>query len=103
MLADPLLWIFIAEEKEQAFGYVLCKLVERDENPFTLAMRYLLVDQISVKPEEQGKGAGKALIEQVERLAQTLGISRVQLDSWAFNLHAHEFFEKFNHRFWRKV
>ena len=105
MLANPLARIFVAEEDGQALGCVVCKLVEREENPFTVAMRYLLVDQISVQPEAQGKGVGTALIEQVKRLAREWNVSRIQLDSWGFNVNAHAFFErmgfeKFNHRFW---
>ena len=108
MLIDPLTRIFIAEEDGNALGCLLCKLVERVENPFTVAMRYLLVDQISVRPEAQRRGVGKALIEQAEILAKELNVSRIQLDSWAFNTSAHTFFEKmgfekFNHRFWRKL
>jgi len=108
MLADPLIRIFITEENGQVLGYVLCKLIEREENPFTLAMRYLLVDQISVKPEAQGKGAGTALIKQAEMLAKDWNVSRVQLDSWGFNVKAHAFFEKmgfekFNYRFWHNL
>jgi len=108
MLANPLVRIFIAEEDGQALGCVLCKVVEREENPFTVAMRYLLVDQISVQPEAQGKGVGKALIEQVKALAREWNVSRVQLDSWGFNTNAHAFFEKmgfekFNHRFWHNL
>ena len=105
MLANPLVRIFIAEEDGKALGCVLCKLVEREENPFTVAMRYLLMDQISVQPKAQGKGVGKALIEQVKILAKEWNVSRVQLDSWGFNTSAHAFFEKmgfekFTHRFW---
>ena len=105
MLANPLVRIFIAEEDGKALGCVLCKLVEREENPFTVAMRYLLMDQISVQPKAQGKGVGKALIEQVKILAKEWNVSRVQLDSWGFNTSAHAFFEKmgfekFNDRFW---
>jgi len=105
MLTDPLVRIFIAEEDGQALGCVLCKLVEWEENPFTVAMRYLLVDQISVRPEAQRKGVGKVLIEQAKALAREWNVSRVQLDSWGFNTNAHAFFEtmgfeKFNHRFW---
>ena len=108
MLIDPLTRIFIAEEDGNALGCLLCKLVERVENPFTVAMRYLLVDQISVRPEAQRRGVGKALIEQAEILAKELNVSRIQLDSWGFNTSAHAFFEKmgfekFNHRFWRKL
>lgn len=107
-LSDPLVTVYIAEENGQALGYILCKMVERAEGPFTFAMRYLLIDQISVRPELQGRGIGKALIEQAEILARELNVPRIQLDSWGFNTGAHAFFEKmgfekFNHRFWRNL
>jgi GNAT superfamily N-acetyltransferase len=107
-LADPTISIFLAEEDEQALGYVHCKLLERMEGPFTFALRYFLVDQISVRPIAQGKGVGKALLQRVEILAKELNIHRIQLDSWGFNLDAHAFFqkvgfEKFTHRFWKNL
>jgi GNAT superfamily N-acetyltransferase len=74
MLAEPTISIFIAEESGQALGYVLCKLIERLENPFTFAMRYLLVDQISVRPAAQGKGVGKTLIKRAVLLALELNV-----------------------------
>ena len=108
MLADPATSIFIAEENGQGLGSIMCKLIERSENPFTFAMRYLLVDQISVRPEAQGKGVGKMLIQRAVLLALELNLQRVQLDSWGFNTEAHAFFEKmgfekFNHRFWKNL
>jgi len=92
----------------EAIGYVLCKLIERPENPFTFAMRSLLVEHISVRPAARGKGVGTALIKQAEMLAKRLAVQRIQLDSWDFNTDAHAFFErlgfqKFNFRFWRPV
>jgi GNAT superfamily N-acetyltransferase len=108
MLADPVVSIFIAEENGHALGYILCKLIERPENPFTFGMRYLLVDQISVRPAAQGKGVGKTLIKRAVVLALELNLQRIQLDSWGFNTAAHRFFEKmgfekFNHRFWKNL
>src|SRR6266540_2411906 len=50
LLVAPTVTILIAEENGDAIGYILCKLIERPENPFTFAMRYLFVDQISVRP-----------------------------------------------------
>jgi GNAT superfamily N-acetyltransferase len=107
MLADETVHIFIAEKDGEALGYILCKLVEREESPFTFAMRYLLVDQISVRPEARGRGVGNALMTKADGLADELGVSMIQLDSWVFNTDAHTFFEregfqKFNHRFWRR-
>jgi len=106
MLADPSVRIFIAEQDGDAVGCIVCKLVERPENPFTFAARTLLVDQISVLPSARGKGVGAVLMKQAERLAEELSVQRIQLDSWGFNLNAHEFFEhmgfqKFNCRFWK--
>jgi ribosomal protein S18 acetylase RimI-like enzyme len=108
MLADPTVSIFIAEENGEAIGYILCKLIERPENPFTFAMRSLLVEHISVRPAARGKGVGTALIKQAEMLAKRLAVQRIQLDSWDFNRNAYAFFErlgfqKFNFRFWRPV
>ena len=106
MLADPSVSIFIAEEDGNAVGCIVCKLVERSENSFTFAARVLLVDQISVLPSARGKGVGAALMKRAEELAKALNVQRIQLDSWGFNLNAHEFFEhvgfqKFNFRFWK--
>jgi len=108
MLADITTRILIAEEDNLPLGYIVCKLIERTENLITFAMRFLLVDQISVHPTAQGKGAGTALIKQAEVLAQKLNVQRIQLDSWGFNTKAHLFFEdqgfeKFNHRFWKNL
>lgn len=108
VLADPTVSVFIAEDDERAVGYILCKLVERLENPFTFAARILLVDQISVRPEAHRLGVGTALMQQAERLASELNVQRIVLDSWDFNTKAHEFFEhrgfeKLVFRFWKWV
>lgn len=108
LLADATINIFIADEAGQALGYVVCKLIDRPENVFTFPMRYLLVDQISVRPTARGKGVGAALLERAESLAKELGLKRIQLDSWDFNTGAHAFFEKqgfekFNYRFWKNI
>ncbi len=106
ILVDPMARIFILEKNGQALGYVLCKLMERPEGPFTFTLRYLQIDQISVRPEARGQGVGAALIKQAERFANELDVQRIQLDSWDFNIRAHAFFErlgfkKFHFRFWQ--
>ena len=108
MVLDDAKYIYIADENEQALGYIFFKVVERDENPFLFSRRYLLIDQISVRPEAQGQGVGKALIQQVEVTARELEIPRIELGSWDFNIGAHGFFERlgFEKRyfeFWKAV
>lgn len=105
-LADPAETIFIAEENGEMLGCILCKLIERPENPFTFASRYLLIDQISVLPAAQGRGIGASLMHRADLLADELHVQRMQLDSWDFNIKAHKFFEshgynKFTFRFWK--
>jgi diamine N-acetyltransferase len=107
-LADLTTRIFIAEEEGQALGCMLCKLIERQENPFTFARRFLIIDQISVRPAAREQGVGAALLQQADVVAKELGVQRIQLDSWDFNVDAHRFFEcngftKFNYRFWRDL
>lgn len=106
MLADPTIHAFLAEENGDALGYILCKLVERPETPFTFATHTLLINQISVRLGARRHGVGALLMQQAEVLAKELKVERIQLDSWGFNLNAHVFFErmgyqKFDFRFWR--
>ena len=108
MLADPTVTIFIAEDQGDAVGCIVCRLIERPENPFTFAADTLLIEQISVRPDAQDHGVGRALLEQAEYIGRDLKVARIHLDSWDFNLPAHSFFErmgyqKFNFRFWKHL
>ena len=108
MLLDDTKYIYIAEENGQALGYIFFKVVERDENPFLFARRYLLIDQISVRPKAQGQGVGKTLMQQVEVVASELGIPHIELGSWGFNTNAQGFFKKMGYskryfEFWKTV
>jgi diamine N-acetyltransferase len=98
-------YFFIIEQNREAIGYIFVRIFERPENPFMFAYRRLLIDQISVKPAYQGKGAGKLLIQAVRDLALDLGIDTIALDTWEFNREAQAFFHsqgfvEFNRRMW---
>ena len=108
MMADAAVTIYIAEEDARALGYIFCQLIERPETAFTYSNRFLHIDQISVRPDAQGRGTGTALMNEAAKLARELGVSKIQLDSWDFNIKAHAFFEglgfeKFDYRFWRQL
>jgi len=108
MLVDPTARLFIAEEDWGAIGYIFCKLFERPEGLFTYANRFIQIEHISVRPDAQQRGAGAALLNRVEELAREVGVTKIQLNSWAFNTNAHAFFERFGfekieYRFWRKI
>jgi len=94
ILADSDGSTFIVEDEGQARGYVYIRIVQRPENAYTYAQNLIYIDQISVTPTAQGKGYGRALMEAVFDLARSQGIDRVVLDTWAFNIPAHRFFER---------
>lgn len=93
-LLDESIYCFIGEVDGEAVGYILAQVIERAENPYTYAMRTLLVDQISVNPEQRSHGYGEMLMRAVFELAKSLGIQRVILDVWAFNERAIAFYER---------
>jgi len=107
LLNDPQIVIYLAED-EVPLGYVVLRVVRRDENPFMHAWNYIYIDQISVQPEHQGKGIGKALMARSEQAAREEGLDFIGLDSWEFNTEAHEFFysqgyQVYNLRMWKRL
>lgn len=108
ILGNDTSFVFIAEENEEALGYIFCNLVERPENVILYARRHLMIEQISVRPLAQGRGVGAKLMDKVEIAARELGVSMVQLGSWDFNTNAHGFFErhgyeKWHFQFWKRL
>ena len=100
--------IFIAEEEGSALGYVFCNLIDKPDNPFVFARRFLMVEQISVRPQAQGRGVGALLMGQVEDTARELDVKRIELGSWDFNMSAHGFFERMGYQkrhfeFWKTI
>lgn len=91
-LDDPEITIYLAEDPHPV-GYIVCRVVRRDETPFMFAQSYLYIDQIGVEPEFQGKGIGLALMSRAAQLAERKNLSKISLDSWAFNQKAHTFFK----------
>jgi ribosomal protein S18 acetylase RimI-like enzyme len=105
-LDNPAVTIFIAEDPHPV-GYVVCRVVKSEENPFMVARSFLYIDQISVEPEYHGKGIGKALMARAAQLAERESLPKIALDSWDFNQDAHAFFhsqgyEIYNVKMWKR-
>ena len=106
ILDDPNAYAFIVEDPQPA-GYLVCRVMHSEGNPFMNARSFLYIDQISVEPEFQGKGFGKSLLARAAQLAEEENLSSISLDSWAFNQEAHAFFQSqdyeiFNVRMWKR-
>ena len=98
----------VGEVEGEDIGYVFSRLIDRPENPFMHAWRYIYIDQISIKPRFQGMGYGGLLMERVRDLAKENDIATIALDTWALNEGAqsffnHEGFVTFNLRMWQST
>ncbi|HEX2621534.1 MAG TPA: GNAT family N-acetyltransferase [Phototrophicaceae bacterium] len=91
--------IYILEAAGVPAGCVYARIIRRPESPFGYASSLILIDQISVNPEFQGRGYGKALMNAVFDLAKAHQIQRVVLDVWAFNTSAIQFYERMGFKF----
>jgi GNAT superfamily N-acetyltransferase len=64
-------WV-AADPRDVPVGYVLVDVVDRCAH----------IEQISVRPDHQGAGVGRALIEQVKSWARSTGLSAVTLSTF---------------------
>lgn len=99
---------FIAYVDDTAVGYVLVTTGERPVNTFSLARRWLYIDQISVEPNWQGQGVGRELMKAALQYAREAGLDNIEVDTWAFNSAAQSFFQSVGFqpktkRFWMRL
>lgn len=95
---DPDAVTFIGEVNGAVIGYVYVVVIERPESVFTWAQRYAYVNQISVLPGFRGLGYGELLMRRVIDFANEYDLLRLQLDVWAFNEGATDFYERLGFR-----
>lgn len=94
VLSDVDGFVLILDVEGEAVGCIYARTVTRPENAYVYAQQYMLVDQISVRPQYQNKGYGKMLMQAVCEVATARGIHRVLLDTYEFNSNAQQFYAK---------
>jgi diamine N-acetyltransferase len=87
-------YLHIAEVDSAAVGYIVCKIIEREENPFTVAFKILEVDQVSVNESHRGQGIGQILMDKATELAKEHKIKNIVLGVRAFNEGAIRFYKR---------
>lgn len=93
-LSDERTFAFIGELDGEPVGYILAQLSVHAENPYAYATRVMHVDQMSVNPEQRGRGYGDTLMCHIFDLAKSMGINKVTLSVWTFNQRAISFYER---------
>jgi ribosomal protein S18 acetylase RimI-like enzyme len=93
LLHDSNSTVAVAETKGEVIGHIYGVVMQRAESDFKVADRYMYIQQIGVRKEYRGQGAGSALIAFIEGRAVASAVKGLQLDYWAFNRRAQNFFE----------
>lgn len=97
-LSDPNCRCYVAQKDSMNIGYILCFVKEVKENAFHYTIQTIYIDQIAVLEKYQRTGAGKMLMEQVEKFAKEKSINKIELDHWTSNLVAAKYFRKNGYR-----
>lgn len=98
VLIDPDSIVLVAERDSAAVGYAYAQDIRREETWIRPAQRFILLHHIAVATSSQKAGIGTALVKALFQIANTNGVSRLELDVWAFNTPAQSFFSKFGFR-----
>jgi len=91
-LASPDCYHYVAYDNLKAVGFIQAEIKVFNGNAFRQPNRIVFVHIIVVHPGYRGQGVGHLLMEKVYELADSHGISRIELDHWAGNESASSFF-----------
>ena len=99
-------FIYIAYKDNYPVGYIWFTIDNIPENLFKTGRKQIYIHQIVVHKQYRQQAIGRSLFEKAEMTAKQNNIDHYELDTWAFNSEAHEFFKKlgfetFNIRMWR--
>jgi GNAT superfamily N-acetyltransferase len=93
VLADTEYRVRVAVRAGAYVGHTVARSERRGPNAFRRAYEVLLLHEICVDSRQRRSGVGAALMSDLQSHAADLGLGMVLLDTWAFNIDAHRFFE----------
>jgi ribosomal protein S18 acetylase RimI-like enzyme len=74
-------YFYVAEKDEKIIAYIACEVIENNKSVINIAGKYLEISDVYVTKSERKEGIGKMLIDKVEELAKTNGLTQIQLCS----------------------
>lgn len=84
--------IIVAERNGVICGMACVDYVNKPETPFGNARKYYHVQEIAVDEAFRRQGVARELFEFMKADAASRGLSKIELDVWAFNESAIEFY-----------
>lgn len=88
LLNDKNVKILIAFIDSEVVGYVIAKVLKREENVFIYPSQFIEIDQIVVTEKYRNMGVGRALVEGIKNHAREIGINTLSLSVLARNSNA---------------
>ena len=93
LIQDPNCIVAVSEIGGKIVGHIYGAVVNRAVNEFSQGGSYLCIYQIGVDDDARRQGVGTALITFARDWARASGLTALQVDHWAFNARARDFFE----------
>jgi diamine N-acetyltransferase len=94
VLADMEYRIRVAVRAGACVGHTVARSERRGPNAFRRAYEVLLLHEICVDSSQRRSGVGAALMSDFQAHAAASRVGTLLLDTWAFNVGAHRFFER---------
>ncbi len=95
---DPAHIYLLAEEDGQPLGYAHILIRDRKGSVTMTDRCSFLIEEICVHTAHRCRGVGRALITEIQRLADIKGAAGIVLCVWAFNRDAMAFYQKIGFR-----
>ena len=91
MIDAPSSYWLVAED-EQPIGFLSAEFRELEESWCLRSHRVCYLAGFFVAPGFRRRGVARALLDELKREVETRGVSRIELDVWAFNEEARRVF-----------
>ena len=85
--------LFLAEKDETVLGYALITYIHRPAGPYMCERFFMHVEEFCVDENCHRQGVGRKLMEALRADAAENHCPRIELDVWAFNEGARQFYE----------
>lgn len=84
----------LIEDNDEPLGYAWIEMKTYPQNAFSKQRRTVFVHQLSIVEQQKRRGYGSHLMNYIYELARNEGIDIIELDYWAKNEHAKNFYDK---------
>jgi len=92
LLADESCGLFVAVAEGEILGFVQVAIRDTPSIPILVPRRFAAVENIAVRRKFRKAGIGRALMHRVERWADEMGATEIELNVYEFNQSAFSFY-----------